>query len=190
MDVSIYRIIGISWLVMFLIWVLTSFSLKDTARSRSEGPSRIAVYIVWAGWWLLFSHGFRLDPLSRRVLEPSISTAYVGLAITEVGLAFAILARIYIGRNWSPLIQVKQGHELIQRGPYAVVRHPIYSGLMLATLGTAIAYGELSGFMGFVMIVVAWGYKSRLEEEAMAEQFGGQYEKYRSHVKALIPFVW
>src|SRR5215471_5610362 len=190
MDVLIYRIIGISWFAMFLVWVVTGFNLKDTARSRSEGSSRIAVYIVWAGWWLLFSHGFRLDPLSRRLFEPSMSTAYVGLAITEVGLVFAILARIYIGRNWSPLIHVKEGHELIQKGPYAVVRHPIYSGLMVATLGTAIAFGELSGFMGFVMVVVAWGYKSRLEEAAMEEQFGVQYRQYRLHVKALIPFVW
>src|SRR5215471_3875793 len=184
MDVLIYRIIGISWFAMFLVWVVTGINLKDTARSRSEGSSRIAVYIVWAGWWLLFTRGFRIDPLSRQVLERSTSTAYVGLAITETGLAFAILARLYIGKNWSALIQVKEGHELIQSGPYAVVRHPIYSGLMFATLGTAIAYGELSGFLGFVMVVVAWGYKSRLEEEAMKEQFGAQYKQYRSHVKA------
>ena len=190
MDASIYQIIGISWVVMFGIWVLTGFSLKDTARSRSEGMSRIAVYIVWAGWWLLFSHGFRTELLSRRVFASSISTVYAGLAITEVGLIFAILARLYIGKNWSALIQVKEGHELIQTGPYAVVRHPIYSGLMLATLGTAIAYGELGGFLGFAMVVGAWGYKSRLEEAAMAEQFGAQYGKYRSHVKGLIPFVW
>jgi protein-S-isoprenylcysteine O-methyltransferase Ste14 len=190
MDASIYQIIGISWFAMFGVWVLTGFNLKDTARSRSEGSSRIAVYIVWAGWWLLFTHGFRIDPLSRRVLEPSVSTAYIGLAITVVGLVFAVLARLYIGKNWSALIQVREGHELIQTGPYAVVRHPIYSGLMLATLGTAIAYGELSGFLGFVLVVAAWGYKSRLEEAAMAEQFGAQYEKYRSQVKGLIPFVW
>ena len=173
MDALIYRIISISWLAMFGIWALTGVNLKDTARSRSEGSSRIAVYIVWAGWWLLFARGFRIDPLSRRVLERSTSTAYVGLAITEIGLAFAILARLYIGKNWSALIQVKEGHELIQSGPYAVVRHPIYSGLMLATLGTAIAYGELSGFLGFVMVVAAWGYKSRLEESERAAGLHG-----------------
>jgi protein-S-isoprenylcysteine O-methyltransferase Ste14 len=190
MEVLIHRIIGILWMAMFLVWAVTGLNLKATARSRSEGTSRIAVYIVWAGWWLLFAHGFGRGPLSRRVLEPSIATGYVGLVITSLGLAFAVLARLYIGKNWSPLIQVKEGHELIQTGPYAVVRHPIYSGLMLATLGTAIAYGELSGFAGFMMVVAAWGYKSRLEEAAMAEQFGAQYEKYRSHVKGLIPFVW
>jgi protein-S-isoprenylcysteine O-methyltransferase Ste14 len=190
MDASIYQIIQMSWLAMFGIWVLTGLNLKDTARSRSEGSSRIAVYIVWAGWWLLFAHGFRIAPLSSRVLEPSLSTAYVGLTITELGLVFAVLARLYIGKNWSALIQVKEGHELIQTGPYAIVRHPIYSGLMFATLGTAIAYGEISGFLGFAMIVGAWGYKSRLEEAAMAEQFGSKYEEYRAHVKGLIPFVW
>ena len=119
-----------------------------------------------------------------------MATAYVGLGVTVAGLAFAVLARFYIGKNWSALIQVKEGHELIQTGPYGLVRHPIYSGLMLATLGTAIAYGELSGFIGFILVVAAWGYKSRLEEAAMAEQFGAQYEKYRSQVKGLIPFIW
>lgn len=175
---------------MFGVWFLTSLRLKQTAQSRAEGASRIAVYIVWAGWWLLFAHGFRFDPLSRRLFEPSIASSYAGLGITAAGLLFAVVARLYIGTNWSPLIQVKEGHELIQSGPYAVVRHPIYSGLMLATLGTAIEYGEVSGFAGFVMIVAAWSYKSRLEESAMAEQFGPKYETYRARVKGLVPFVW
>lgn len=175
---------------MFSIWFLTGLSLKQTAQSRSEGMSRIAVSIVWIGWLLLFAHGFGRDPLARKLYEPTISTAYTGLAITAMGLAFAILARLYIGKNWSPWIQVKEGHELIESGPYALVRHPIYSGLMLATLGTAVVYGEWSGFLGFVCIAGAWGYKSRLEESAMADQFGAQYKQYQARVKGLIPFVW
>jgi protein-S-isoprenylcysteine O-methyltransferase Ste14 len=190
MEGSISQIIRMLWIAMFAVWFLTGLRLKQTTQSRSEGMSRIAVYIVWAGWWLLFGHGFGRGPLARRVLEPSITTAYVGLAITATGLAFAVLARLYIGKNWSALIQVKEGHELIQTGPYALVRHPIYSGLMLATFGTAIAYGELSGFLAFIMVVAAWSYKSRLEESAMVEQFGTQYETYRTHVKGLVPFVW
>jgi len=190
MEDSINPIIRMLWIAMFIIWFVTGFRLKETTRSRSEGMSRISVYIVWARWWLLFAHGFGRRLLARRVFDPSISIAYVGLGITAAGLVFAVLARFYIGKNWSALIQVKEGHELIQTGPYALVRHPIYSGLMLATLGTAIAYGEWSGFLGFGMVVAAWGYKSRLEESAMAEQFGAQYESYRAHVKGLIPFVW
>jgi protein-S-isoprenylcysteine O-methyltransferase Ste14 len=190
MSESINQIIRLSWLAMFAIWFVTGFSLKETSRSRSEAMSRVTIYIVWAGWWLLFTHGFGIETLARKLFPPSVATVYAGLAITIAGLAFAVLARLYIGRNWSALIQVKEGHELIQTGPYALVRHPIYSGLMLATLGTAIAYGELSGFIGFVMVVAAWGYKARLEESVMSEQFGAQYERYRARVKGLIPFVW
>jgi protein-S-isoprenylcysteine O-methyltransferase Ste14 len=190
MESSINQIIQWMWLGMFIVWFLAGFSLKQTSSSRAEGSSRIAVYIVWAGWWMLFTHGLGKDPLSRKVFEPSIAVSYAGLVITAVGLVFAILARLYIGRNWSALIQVKEGHQLIRSGPYALVRHPIYSGLMLATLGTAIAYAEVSGFLAFVMILAAWGYKSRLEEAAMVEQFGAQYEDYRAHVKALVPFVF
>lgn len=175
---------------MFSIWFLTGFNLKQTARSSSESISRLAVYIVWAGWWLLFSHGFEMPSLSKRVYEPSLALACAGLAATETGLIFAILARFYIGKNWSRLIHVKEGHELIQTGPYAIVRHPIYSGLMLATLGTAVVYGELSGFIGFLLVFASWTFKSRLEESAMAEQFGTQYDVYRGRTKALIPFIW
>ena len=187
---ALNQIIRALWMAMFAVWFITGLKLKETAQSRSEGMSRISVYVVWAGWWLLFAHGFGIDPLSRRIFEPSQVTAAVGLVVTAVGLVFAVVARLYIGTNWSALIQVKEGHELIQTGPYAVVRHPIYSGLMLATLGTAIAYGELSGFLGFVMVVAAWGYKARLEESAMLGQFGTQYEAYRARVKGLVPLVW
>jgi protein-S-isoprenylcysteine O-methyltransferase Ste14 len=93
-------------------------------------------------------------------------------------------------KHWSPLIHVKHDHELMQTGPYRVVRHPIYAGLMLATLGTAIAYGLLSALIGFFLVVVAWGYKARLEESVMLEQFGRHYEQYRQNVKKLIPWIW
>ncbi|HEY2384727.1 MAG TPA: isoprenylcysteine carboxylmethyltransferase family protein [Terriglobia bacterium] len=128
MEVSVNQIIQALWIAMFAIWFFTGFSVKQTAQSRSEGMSRIAVYIVWIGWWLLFAHGFGRDPLARRMYPPSMSIGCIGLAITAAGLVFAVLARLYIGKNWSPLIHVKEGHELIQSGPYAVVRHPIYSG--------------------------------------------------------------
>jgi protein-S-isoprenylcysteine O-methyltransferase Ste14 len=140
MEASVNQIIRALWIAMFSIWFVTGLSLKQTAQSRSEGMSRISVYIVWIGWFMLFAHGFGHELLSKKMYGPSISAAYTGLGITAIGLAFAVAARLYIGKNWSPLIHVKEGHELIQSGPYAIVRHPIYSGLMLATLGTAIAY--------------------------------------------------
>ena len=186
----INQIIWMSWMAMFGLWFVTGINLKQTAQSRSEGVSRMAVWIVWIGWWLLFSRGFGKEPLAWRVVPATSVAAYAGLMLTIVGLAFAVWAHLCIGRNWSPLIQVKRDHELMRTGAYRIVRHPIYAGLMIATLGTAIAYGHLSGFIGFLLVVAAWGYKAVLEESAMLEQFGAKYEEYCRNVRRLIPFVW
>ena len=188
----IERTIFIPWAAMFGLWAITGSNLKQTAQSRSEGASRISVWVVWLGWWLLFAGGFifRGGPLSWQVIPATSVAACLGLVLTILGLSFAIWARLVIGKNWSPLIHVKHDHELMQTGPYRIVRHPIYAGLMLSTLGTAIAYGFFSGFIGFSLVAVAWGYKARLEESVMLEQFGHQYDQYRQNVKGLIPWVW
>ena len=187
---QVNHVISLLWLAIFVLWAVTGITSKQTVQSRSEGPSRIAVWIVWLAWWLLLTHGFGMEILSVRFVPKTTIASYAGLAITVAGLALSVWARIQIGRNWSGLIQVKEGHQLMHTGSYAIVRHPIYSGFMLATLGTAIAFGEISGLLAFVMILAAWGYKSRLEETAMIEHFGPEYETYCRKVKGLIPFIW
>jgi protein-S-isoprenylcysteine O-methyltransferase Ste14 len=178
------------WLPIFLIWAITGRAVKETVRSESEGRSRVSVGFVWFAWLLLFSHGFRRPPLSLKFMMVTTATVAVGLALTAVGLAFSTWARFSIGRNWSRMIEVKQNHKLIRKGPYAIVRHPIYSGFMLATLGTAVAFAEWSGLVAFVLLTVSWAYKARLEETAMIAQFGMEYERYRREVKGLVPFLW
>jgi protein-S-isoprenylcysteine O-methyltransferase Ste14 len=86
-------------------------------------------------------------------------------------------------------VTIKEQHELIQNGPYAIVRHPIYSGFLLAILGTAIVHGELRGLLALPVAVVGWTLKLRLEESFMAQQFGTAYLDYKRRVKALVPFV-
>ena len=178
------------WMLVFLLWFITAARSKQTIQSRERGASRCAVWIVWLAWFLLLSHGFRNTVLTQRFAPMSDTAAYVGLAVTLAGLGFSVWARFYIGRNWSGLIELKKDHQLIRTGPYAIVRHPIYSGFMLATLGTAIAYGEVSGLVAFILILAAWGYKSRLEEKVLIEHFGAEYERYRKDVKGLIPLLW
>jgi len=84
---------------------------------------------------------------------------------------------------------VKRGHELVTSGPYAIVRHPIYTGLVLAFVGSAITLGEMRGVLAVVIVVASLWRKLRLEERWMAEQFGDDYERYRDRVRALVPFV-
>jgi protein-S-isoprenylcysteine O-methyltransferase Ste14 len=178
------------WMGVFLIWAISGSHSRHAEQVRSDGLANFANAIVGAGWWLLLAHGFALPVLSRRWRPPSTALDVAGVVITAVALAFCLWARFYLGRNWSAVVAVMKNHQLIRSGPYAIVRHPIYAGFMLATLGTAIAFGELSGLVAVAMVVIAWGYKARLEEATMLEQFGPDYERYRREVKGLLPLIY
>lgn len=106
------------------------------------------------------------------------------------GLLFAVWAREHLGRNWSQAVTIKQGHELITTGPYAVVRHPIYTGMLAGLLGTAIALSQVRGFMAFVIFFVMFWLKLRKEEQWMRSQFGETYATYAHQTAALVPYVF
>ena len=99
------------------------------------------------------------------------------------------MARFFLGRNWSGIVTIKQGHTLVRKGPYRFVRHPIYTGLLLAIFGTALAIGEIRALIGAGLVFALFVHKISLEESFMTEQFGADYADYRRNVKALIPFV-
>ena len=178
------------WAAIFIIWAISGLTVKHTVGSQSDVRARLLVWGVMLGWFLLFSPRFRPGLLSERFVPMGPTAAYTGFLLTAAGLGFALWARFAIGRNWGGLITVQKDHKLVRSGPSAIVRHPIYSGFMLATFGTAIVFGEVSGLVATALVVLSWGYKSRLEERFMIEQFGAGYEQYRREVQALIPGVW
>ena len=106
-----------------------------------------------------------------------------------LGFGFAVWARIVLGRNWSGIVTVKEDHTLITRGPYEWVRHPIYTGILLALLGTAVTLGTVLNLVEVPVVALAFWLKMRPEERFMLETFGEQYAVYRRQVKALIPGV-
>jgi protein-S-isoprenylcysteine O-methyltransferase Ste14 len=120
---------------------------------------------------------------------PSPAAYWIGVALVIAGLAFAIWARVHLGSNWSGTVTIKQGHELIRSGPYAYVRHPIYTGLITALLGTTVASGTVHAAIGLAIVAVAFVSISRSEEEFMRETFPGEYQRYSAEVPALIPFT-
>jgi protein-S-isoprenylcysteine O-methyltransferase Ste14 len=142
-----------------------------------------------AAFWLLFTRNPQLGPFSWAIFPDVPLVHYSGLVLTCAGLALAVWARLLLGRNWSAIVTIKQDHTLVRSGPYHWVRHPIYSGLLLAMLGTAICFGELRGLVAVGIGLIGFWLKSRLEEAFLIEQFGPEYAEYQKEVKALIPAV-
>jgi len=109
--------------------------------------------------------------------------------VAALGLALTVWARMHLGANWSGTVTVKQDHELVRSGPYAWVRHPIYTGLLLMLAGTALALGEWRGVLALLIAFAALWRKLKLEERWMRETFGTAYDDYRRSVKALLPGI-
>jgi protein-S-isoprenylcysteine O-methyltransferase Ste14 len=179
----IFGAIYVAWIVLGLVWVAGGLGNKRTARDESSSSRAQHLVLTLIGSGLLFG-------LAPRHAEAQPLTGATGLALTLAGVAFAIWARLTIGRNWSAMVTVKESHELVRRGPYRIVRHPIYTGILLAMLGSAIAFGRWSGYLGFAIAFVAFKQKSLTEEHFMVEQFGEAYVRYRTEVKALIPGLY
>jgi len=115
---------------------------------------------------------------------------WIGVVLLAAGLAFAVWARAVLGGNWSGTVTIKEGHELIDRGPYRHIRHPIYSGLLLALLGTWLAGGRVYGLLAFALALSALSGKLRVEERFMAQEFGERYAAYRRSTWALVPWIY
>src|SRR3990172_342145 len=102
----------------------------------------------------------------------ALGWALVAVAIT--GLLFTLWARMELGRNWSASVTRKKGHEFVASGPYAIVRHPIYTGVMVALFATAISMGTVPGWLGALLIMYGFWIKARLEERFLREEFGAE----------------
>ncbi|HTW64203.1 MAG TPA: isoprenylcysteine carboxylmethyltransferase family protein [Bryobacteraceae bacterium] len=177
------------WIAFLAIWLLAAIRTKRVVRRQSGRSRFLQGGLAAAGAILLFEPGMNIGFLGLRIVPDTARFTYAGVVLTGAGIAFAVWARFVLGQNWSGRVTVKQNHELIRRGPYALVRHPIYSGLLLALLGTAGYLGEVRGFIAVALIAISFSLKYRTEETFMLEQFGVQYRDYRRHVKALIPHI-
>ena len=189
--IAVYRnLFPALWLAWGLYWWIASRNVKAEVRRESPG-SRAAhiIPLVVAGlllWWPRTD----IPLLGVRILPRAAWTFWLGATLTAAGLLFAVWARVHIGRNWSGIVTLKEDHELVTSGPYAIVRHPIYTGLLLAFAGSALPRGDWRGVLAFVIAFVAIWRKLRVEEQFMEERFGDAYRAYRARVKMLVPFVW
>jgi protein-S-isoprenylcysteine O-methyltransferase Ste14 len=193
MSIPFGTLFGGVWLLWMLYWGVSAMGVKSAVRVESSS-SRFFKYwlpIIVAVWLLWYSPGWLQGTLlGRRFVPAELWIVWLGFVLTVAGLAFSCWARVILGRNWSGVVQLKQDHELIVRGPYSLVRHPIYTGLLLAFLGSAIAVGEWRALLAVLIIGVSFWRKLRLEERWLCELFGDQYRDYMQRVKALVPWIF
>lgn len=190
MTLNLDSAIAYTWESLGVVWLAALPFTKRTVRSQNVGSRVFHLVLVLLGFTLLGSHYLGWGWLGMRFLPDRPALEIVGLAVTVAGCGLAIWARVQLGANWSGRATVKAGHELIVSGPYAVARHPIYSGLLLAATGTALAGGEWRCIVGMALVAFAFAIKMRDEERLMIETFPHAYPDYRKRVKALIPGVF
>lgn len=177
------------WLAWAAYWWVSSLHVKPAVRHESLLSRLSHIGPLMLAALLLSVPKTSVHALDQRFLPPAAWSYAFAAALTAAGLVFAAWARHLLGSNWSATISIKKGHELVTGGPYALVRHPIYSGLLLAFMGCAIAIGEWRAILALGFAALAFWRKLRVEERWMVQQFGEAYQAYCRRVPALVPFV-
>jgi protein-S-isoprenylcysteine O-methyltransferase Ste14 len=187
MTLNVHSAITNTWGGLGLVWLIGLAFTKRTVQSQFGATQLFQMAVFLLGFFLVGSDSLREGWLGVRFMPVSYSVQVSGLLLTMGGCLFAIWARLTLGGNWSNWATVREGHELIVRGPYGLARHPIYTGLLLACLGTALAIGEWRCVLGLVIVVLGFMLKMSQEESLMMATFPEAYPQYRRRVKALIP---
>ncbi len=175
------------WLGWIIYWIASSQFVLKTKKSETWQrlhfpPTTIGVLTVFFGPGIdIFNWG----PLYDGAL-----IGWFGVLVTAAGHGFSIWARIHIGKYWSGTVALKEDHRIVDTGPYRLVRHPIYTGLLSAVLGTAMAAGTKEAFFGFAVMIPGYIIKWKREEKIMLGEFGPAYADYMRRTKVIIPFVF
>jgi protein-S-isoprenylcysteine O-methyltransferase Ste14 len=176
-------VFAVGWAAFWLYWLLAAFSMKrgrvPWSRELRIRALIVVIVVILVRFGVLRGHGLNTDPWR----------AALGLALFALGLGFAVWARVHIGRNWGTPMTQKEEPELVSSGPYHLVRHPIYSGILLAGVGTAMALSWL-WLVAVGLAGVYFLYSATVEERYLTEQFPDSYPAYKRSTKMLVPFIF
>jgi len=190
MSSTAINIISVCWMIFSAIWLIAAVSTKRSVY-RESGLQRLRYMTpLLIGCFLLFRGNRMIYSLNGRVIPPTDWIILAAVSLCVAGLAFCLWARAVLGRNWSGTITLKEQHELIVRGPYRIVRHPIYAGLLAMIAATVVVKGHLAGIIGALLVFVSFWIKLSNEENLMLKQFPNQYAAYQQRVKRIIPYIF
>ncbi len=187
-------VIGFCWLIFFLYWGISAFFTKKSVIKRGWWWRIYLIIVVVAV--IIFTKRSKTDPAVIKVFFTSLffpvtqTITIIATILVVIGVICAILARIYLGRNWSGYVTYKKDHELITSGPYRYVRHPIYSGMTLMITGTWLSFPSFWVSSFFIAYIVIFVWRMGREEAIMIRLFGKKYKDYMKHTKRIIPWIW
>lgn len=177
------------WIYYLIFWLVAATKTKAAAQRQSWASFLLHSAFIWAGAVLL-SYDIVPWGFGRQLVHPTLTVVALAAGTTLAGLLVAVWARCILGRNWSGTVAIKEGHELVQHGPYHWTRNPIYSGMLLMIVGTGAMTCEVRDVVAVALVFIGFWIKIRKEETLMLQQFPAQFPDYRSRVKSLIPFVF
>jgi protein-S-isoprenylcysteine O-methyltransferase Ste14 len=190
MTVSPERVAGGLWLIWLVCWLAAAVSSDRTVKAPAGSQHLVYRALAAIGAVLLFG-SYRHRPASEIPLwHTPDPVGWIMVAVVIIGLLVTGWARIHLGRLWSGNVARKADHHVVDTGPYGIVRHPIYTGIIVATIAMAVMRGTAMAWVGFAFLTLGWYIKARMEEAFLREQLGAaDYDRYASRIPMLIPFL-
>ena len=181
---ALLLVVAIAWAGLGLFWAAPA---KGPQSAEFKWYRPIRLLILAAVFSLLFWKATAIGPLGKRFVPDISAIGIAGLVATSCGLFVASWSRIALGRYWSDKVILQAEHQLIRSGPYSYLRHPLYSGVLLAVLGTALVLGEVRGLVSFGVLLINYLIKAKREERILAERFGPEFNSHVARTGFLLP---
>jgi protein-S-isoprenylcysteine O-methyltransferase Ste14 len=174
------------WIVMIVYWNISARNIRPVARAEDAKSTQRHQLLLNLGILMLF---IPVPGLTWQFLAPTTAAVATGFAVQAGSALFYFWTKQYLGRFWSSAVAIMKEHQLVRSGPYRLIRHPLYTGMLGMFIGTAIVSGQYHALIGVGLGVYAYWRKIRIEERALSERFGAEYNDYKRHSSALIPWL-
>jgi len=177
---------GAIWIAMIVYWNISARNIRPVAKAEDAKSTQRHQLLLNLAILMLF---VPVPGLTRQFLAPTIAVVAIGFAVQAGSALFYFWTKQYLGQFWSSAVAIMKEHQLVRSGPYRLIRHPLYTGMLGMFIGTAIVSGQYHALIGAGLGVFAYWRKIRIEERALSEAFGAEYDDYKRHSSALIPWL-
>jgi protein-S-isoprenylcysteine O-methyltransferase Ste14 len=187
LEIAPFETVNDLWILFALYWLVSALKRKKTKQRESIVQRLTYIAPIFIAVFLLYNPRTDFGFLGIYFVPHTLEVEWIGVAVMVLGLAVAVWARVHLGTNWSGVVTLKEGHELIRTGPYRNIRHPIYTGILGGFLGSAIVNGQIRGLIAMAVIWVSFYIKARREEKLLTQEFGPKFDEHKRHTGMFLP---